>query len=245
MASDLELENLAESLARVATQLFMPGSVVATLQRIVTLAEETIDGCDGAGVFVVRDGAVATAAASSPLTDSLDRLQIEANEGPCLDASARGATFYAQDLADDERWPTFGPQAVAAGVRCVLSYALSVEQPSALNLYAHLPAAFGATDRAQGQLFATLARLALESAEERVADVQRVSNLTDALRTREVIGQAQGILMERERITADQAFEVLRRASQRMNVKLRSVAESLVETGESPEVRGQSGGVRG
>ena len=245
MASDLDLEHLEESLARVATQLFRPGSVVETLQRIVALAEETIDGCDGAGVFLARDGAVATAAASSPLTDNLDRLQIEANEGPCLDASTRGATFYAHDLADDERWPRFGPQAVAAGVRCVLSYALSAEQPSALNLYAHLPAAFGATDRAQGQLFATLARLALESAQERAADDQRAANLTDALRTREVIGQAQGILMERERITADQAFEVLRRASQRMNVKLRSVAETLVETGESPDGPSQSGGVRG
>ena len=186
-----------------------------------------------------------TAAASSPLTDNLDRLQIEANEGPCLDASTQGATFYAHDLADDERWPRFGPRAVAAGVRCVLSYALLAEQPSALNLYAHLPAAFGATDRAQGQLFATLARLALESAQERAADDQRAANLTDALRTREVIGQAQGILMERERITADQAFDVLRRASQRMNVKLRSVAETLVETGESPDGPSQSGGVRG
>ena len=83
-------------------------------------------------------------------------------------------------------------------------------------------------------MFATLAGLALDSAQERAADDERVANLTEALRTRELIGQAQGILMERERITADQAFDVLRRASQHMNIKLREVAETLVETGESP-----------
>ena len=241
MASELDLLNLEDNFARIAEQLFTPGSVGETLQHIVDLAETTIDGCDAAGVFVMQNGAVVTAAASSPLVDTLDRMQIEANEGPCLDASVRGSTFYAQDLADDGRWPTFGPKAVAVGVRSVLSYSLSVERLSALNLYALLPAAFGATDRAQGQLFATLARLALDSAEARAADGQREANLTEALRTRELIGQAQGILMERERITADQAFDVLRRASQRMNVKLRSVAESLVETGESPTSATQSG----
>lgn len=236
MASDLDVLQLEENFARVAEQLFRPGSVNETLQHIVDIAEATIEGCDAAGVFVMQNGAVVTAATSSPLVETLDRLQIESNEGPCLDASVRGTTFYAQDLADDRRWPTFGPQAVALGVRSVLSYSLSVERLSALNLYAYLPAAFGATDRAQGQLFATLARLALDSAEERAADGHRTANLTEALRTRELIGQAQGILMERERITADQAFDVLRRASQQLNVKLRSVAETLVETGESPAV---------
>ena len=156
MASDLDLEHLEESFARVAEQLLRPGSVVETLQHIVALAAETIDGCDAAGVFLAREGAVATAAASSSLSDTLDRLQIEAHEGPCIDASARGSTFYAHDLAADKRWPTFGPEAAALGVRSVLSYSLSVERLSALNLYAHLPSAFGATDRAQGQLFATL-----------------------------------------------------------------------------------------
>ena len=240
MAPDLDLQFLEESVARAATLLFRPGSVVETLQQIVALAAETIDGCEAAGVFLAREGAVATAAASSSLSDTLDRLQIEAHEGPCIDASAQGSTIYARDLAADNRWLTFGPEAVAVGVRCVLSYSLSVERLSALNLYAYLPDAFGATDRAQGHLFATLARLALELAEERAADGLRFANLGDALRTRELIGQAQGILMERDRITADQAFEVLRRASQRMNVKLRSVAETLVETGESPDGPGQT-----
>jgi hypothetical protein len=166
---------------------------------------------------------------------AIDQMQIDTDQGPCLDASTTGSTYYADDLIDDERWPTFAPLAVDAGIRSVLAYSLSTTRPSALNLYSRLPAAFGATDRAQGQLFATLAHLALDSAEERASDEQRTGNLIEALRTRELVGQAQGILMERERITADQAFDVLRRASQHMNIKLREVAATLVETGESPE----------
>ncbi len=105
---------------------------------------------------------------------------------------------------------------------------------SALNLYARMPAAFGATDRAEGLIFATLARIALDNAGERADDETRVANLHEALKTRELIGRAQGILIERERITGEQAFDVLRRASQYLNIKIREVAQNLVETGESP-----------
>jgi len=97
-----------------------------------------------------------------------------------------------------------------------------------------MPAAFGATDRAKGLIFATLAGIALDTAEQRADDEKRYDNLHQALRTRELIGQAQGILMERERITGDQAFDVLRRASQHLNIKIREVARTLIETGETP-----------
>lgn len=230
-----EYLDLHNSFSEVAVALFAADSVQGTLQRIVDLAERAIDGCEAAGIVFVDGDSVTTAAASSALVAVVDQLQIDSGEGPCLDASTQWSTFYADDLIDDPRWPTFGPAAVAAGVRSVLAYSLSTDRPSALNMYARLPAAFGATDRAKGQLFATLARLAIETAEERASDKSKAGNLTEALRTRELIGQAQGILMERERITADQAFDVLRRASQHMNIKLREVAETLVETGESPD----------
>jgi ANTAR domain/GAF domain len=230
-----DLSDLETSFSQLAVALFEAGTVQGTLQRIVDLAERAVDGCEAAGILLDDRGKVITAAASSALVDVVDRLQIEANEGPCLDASNEKSTFYAADLIDDDRWPTFGPSAVAVGVRSVLAFSLSDDRPSALNLYAKLPSAFGATDRAQGLLFATLARLALDSAEERAFEEKRAINLAEALRTRELIGQAQGILMERERITGDQAFDVLRRASQHMNIKLREVAETLIETGESPD----------
>jgi ANTAR domain/GAF domain len=233
-----EFLDLESSFSQVAVALFAAGTVEGTLQRVVDLAELAVDGCEAAGIMLDEDGSITTAAASSTLVDVVDRLQIEAGEGPCLDASTQRSTFYASDLIDDQRWPTFGPSAVASGIRSVLAYSLSDSRPSALNLYARLPAAFGATDRAQGLLFATLAGLALDSAEERAFELERAVNLAEALRTRELIGQAQGILMERERITGEQAFDVLRRASQHMNIKLREVAQTLIETGESPDTGG-------
>jgi len=187
--------------------------------------------------MAVTDGVATTIAASSPHAVDLDQLQIAGDDGPCLDAAMRRETFYAADLIDETRWPTFAPAAVALGVRSVLAYSLSAERLGALNLYSPLPGAFGATDRAKGQLFATLARLAIDSASERAADAKREATFLEALQTREVIGQAQGILMERERITAEQAFDLMRRASQHMNLKLRDVAGRLVQTGEVPEVR--------
>jgi ANTAR domain/GAF domain len=230
-----EFLDLETNVSQVAIALFAAGTVEGTLQEIVNLAEQAVDGCEAAGILLDDHGTVTTAAASSALVMVVDQLQIDAGEGPCLDASRSNSTCYAADLIDDQRWPVFGPSAVAVGVRSVLAYSLSANRPSALNLYARLPAAFGVTDRAQALLFATLAGLALDSAEERASEEKRADNLIEALRTRELIGQAQGILMERERISGDQAFDVLRRASQHMNIKLREVAEALVETGESPD----------
>ncbi|MGH9103155.1 MAG: ANTAR domain-containing protein, partial [Acidimicrobiales bacterium] len=104
----------------------------------------------------------------------------------------------------------------------------------ALNCYGRYPRAFGALDRAKGLLLATLAGLALDQAQVREAEERRAEHLTRAVASRELIGQAQGILMERERVSADQAFDILRRASQHLNLKLADVARDLVATGESP-----------
>lgn len=235
MSSMEKMRELEGTVAEIAVALFAKGTVERTLQRIVLLAEKAVDGCEAAGIMVTREGVVTTVAATSDLVTKIDQLQIDANEGPCVDASIQGIAFFANDLLDEHRWPTFAPAAVSAGIRSVLAYSLSAEPPSSLNLYAEFPAAFGATDRAQGVLFATLAGLALDSAEQRAAEESNAANFVAALRTRELIGRAEGILMERERITSEQAFNVLRRASQHMNIKLREVAETLVETGETPE----------
>jgi hypothetical protein len=171
-----------------------------------------------------------------PLLTEIDNLQHRAGEGPCLDAIANGGSIYAVDLADDTRWPRFGPQAARAEVRSVLALRLSADGTrGALNLYARYPHAFGVIDRAEGLLLAALAAVALTSAEDHDDQERRTDDLHGALATRAVIGQAQGILIERERITADQAFDILRRASQHLNLKLRDVAQHLVDTGEDPD----------
>jgi ANTAR domain len=146
------------------------------------------------------------------------------------------ATIDGCDSADDRRWPEFGREATARGIRSMLACPLFVDgTPGALNLYARYPLAFGVIDRAKAVLLAGLAAVAFSAALNHEEEKRQSSNLHAALATRELIGQAQGILIERERVTPDQAFDILRRASQHLNLKLRDVAQSLVETGERPK----------
>ena len=236
VADNPELAELEQSVESLAIALFAAGTVEGTLRDIVSLAADSVDGCDGAGVLLIDDtGDIASLAATNDFVLAVDQAQIDTGEGPCIDAATSGVTIYAADLDDDDRWPAFTSATAESGIRSVLALSLSAERLSALNLFAKLPAAFGATDRAKGQLFATLARLALDSAHRQAAGDEQSVNLRTALQSRELIGQAQGILMERERITAEQAFDVLRRASQHLNIKLSVVAEQLVDTGETPD----------
>lgn len=222
--------------SEVARTLFGAGSVDDTLALIVNLAVTAIEGCDFAGLFLMESGSVTTPAHSDPIVAEADALQDLTGEGPCVDAMTQGSTFYAADLADDPRWPNFGPRATELGMRSLLALPLLDQSlRGALNLYATYPSAFGALDRARGLLLAPLAALALSAALTHEVDQQHVENISAALASRELIGQAQGILMERDRITADQAFDLLRRASQHLNIKLRDVAGTLVETGVRPE----------
>jgi GAF domain-containing protein len=227
---------LTADFSETARALFSAGSVEDTLSQIVRLSVATIEGCDFAGIFLVDGVKVTTPTHTDPLVVDVDLLQQLHQEGPCLDAVKDGLTYYAGDLSDDPRWPLFGPAATEQGVRSVLALPLYAHRTvGALNLYARYPEAFGVMDRARGQLLAALAALAFTSAQSHEDEERRATNLHAALDTREVIGQAQGILMERERISAEQAFDILRLASQHLNLKLRAVAQALVETGERPD----------
>lgn len=227
---------LATDFAVVARALFSASSVRDTLREVVELATATIEGCDFAGIFLIEASMVTTAAQTDPVVAEIDDLQHRSEEGPCLDAMTKRVILYAGDLGDDPRWLRFGTAAAAKGVRSVLALPLLAEDNrGALNLYARYPQAFGAVDRARGVLLATLAGLAVSAARSHEDEERRSANLHDALATRELIGQAQGILMERERIGADEAFDILRRASQHLNVKLREVVQALIDTGETPD----------
>jgi GAF domain-containing protein len=227
---------LTISFSETVRTLFSAGSVTDTLAQVVELAVATIEGCDYAGLFLVDGDVVTTPVHTHPIVDEIDALQHRTGEGPCLEAITQGAIFYAEDLAQDDRWPDFGPQAITAGMRSVLALPLvAYGTVGALNLFARYPAAFGVVDRGKAALLASLAGLALSAAHSHEDEERRTDNLHAALSTREVIGQAEGILMERERITANEAFDILRRASQHLNLKLREVAQTLVDTGEAPD----------
>ncbi len=204
-----------------------------TLQRIVEAAAQNLDGEVGASVSLVKERReVETPASSDDRASQADRLQYELEEGPCLDAIWEHETFQIDDMTAEERHPRWARGvAEETGIRSSLSLQLftDAEQNSlgALDLYSPRPAAFDAETRGEGLAFAAQAAVALRSA-------QTEQHLRTAMTTRSLIGMAQGILMERLRITPDQAFGVLSQLSQERNEKLREVARRLVETGEIP-----------
>jgi GAF domain-containing protein len=186
-----------------------------------------------ASVSLVRQRReIETPAASDDRAAQADQLQYELSEGPCLDAIWEEETFQIDDMTAEERYPRWS-QAVAeqAGVRSSLSLQLYTDPDGGslggLNLYSPQVRAFDPHTRGEALAFAAQAAVAVTSA-------QSEEGLRSALGTRTLIGQAQGILMERLKITPDQAFGVLSRLSQESNVKLREVARRLVETGEIP-----------
>ena len=228
--------DVAWHLAETARLLLISGTTPAAVGRIASLAVGTLDSCEHAALCGNPPGS--NVSSTSALMIQVDELQSQLGEGPCPDTFAGIDSVYIPDLLDDQRYPQFSPAAAGLGIRSALAYRLSAggQTVGALQFYASLPVAFNPTERAQGLIFATYAGLALSLASSHDAEQARIANLQTALASREVIGQAQGILMERERITAEQAFQLLRRSSQDTNSKLRVVAQELVETGTIPLV---------
>jgi transcriptional regulator with GAF, ATPase, and Fis domain len=237
--SATDRDSLAEITVNVSGTveiLFSAGSVTDTLASVVELAVTTIEGCDFAGIFLIDGDVVSTPAHTDPLVVEVDALQHRNSEGPCLDAITYRLIFYANDLDHDLRWPNFAPQATKAGIRSVLALPLSVDsQQGALNLYAGYSDAFGVVDRAKATILASLASVALSTAHIHEDQERQAAALHTGLASREIIGEAMGILMERERISAEQAFNILGRASQHLHIKLREVAQNLIDTGEDPD----------
>jgi GAF domain-containing protein len=230
--------------AELARHLFTPDSVEEVLARIVTAAVDVIGGADLASLSVlVAGGGIRTPAYTDPLALHLDEVQYDTGEGPFVDTAIGGHLPYLEvaDLAAGPGWPTFGPLAADLGIRAMLSLGVFTSgsagsqpgQPSgwrtlgALNLYARRSDAFDRNARDVGLLLAAHAAVAL-------AATAQASQLREALRSRDLIGQAKGILMERRKLTADEAFEVLRQTSQRLNIKLREVAARIAATGTEP-----------
>lgn len=218
---------LFSDLARALQQQDDPD---ATLAEIVQAAVQLIPGSDEGSISVVLDRKHVTShAPSGELAELVDALQNTVGQGPCLDAAYEHKTVRVSDMAGEPRWPEFARLASEAGVASMLSFQLYVEGDDlgALNLYATTAGAFDDDSEHIGLLFASHAAIAY-------AAVRKQSGLVDAIANRQQIGQAQGILMERHKLTADQAFGLLVQASQHHNVKLRELAAQLVRSGELP-----------
>jgi hypothetical protein len=231
-------------LGRLAQALLVADTVDGVLKRVVYAAHFLIPHADVVSITLrLGDRDYYTPVETDPVGVELDELQYAYDEGPCLDAANAAGPAYAHsgDLADDGTWPTFGPKMAERGYSSILSTALLVRpEPEpftgALNIYGRERHRFDVFARDMAFVLATYASFAVAAArdrarsEETLAKVRtEATNLHKALETRTVIGQATGILMARRGLTADEAFNVLSRASQHHNVKLVQLARLLAE----------------
>lgn len=219
--------DLAGQLSELARSLQDEQDFESTLATMVTAALELIPGAAEASISVVEARrTISSHAPSSDLPLKVDRLQEKTGEGPCMDAAWEERIVRVPDFSSEGRWPAFAPAAARVGAQSSLSFQLWVEDDNlgALNVYGAVPHAFDGESEEVGVLVAAHAAVAF-------ADAKQISGLKEALATRDLIGQAKGILMERYKITDQQAFLLLTRASSRTSTKLRVVAEHLASTG--------------
>lgn len=220
---------VAAALAGMARDLLAQPTVQQTLDRVVVHAVDLVDGCDAAGILVVRGSEVHTLAATAEFARESDRMQGELGEGPCLNATIEGEqVFRIADMSTaHDRWPRYAPAARELGIGSAMGFLLFTgeENLGALNLYSREPNAFGQRTEHIGWLLAAHAAVAFASA-------RNDSQLREAISTRQDIGEALGIIMERHKLTEQQAFDLLREESQKRNVKLRSLARKVTATAE-------------
>ncbi|MFL6065995.1 MAG: GAF and ANTAR domain-containing protein [Friedmanniella sp.] len=230
-----ERRELASLLAQMGAVLLSTETIGTTVELVTSLAVETIPGTTGAGVTLVDSRGKRSVAASNALVERADRLQYELDDGPCLTASRDRATTRIDDVAEEQRWPEWTAAVAEVGVRAVLSVPLVAAGTGigAIKVYSDRPSAYDGRAEHLLELFARQAAVLLANAQT-LADARDVNvQLTDALRSRDIIGQAKGILLAQGAADDQSAFAMLVQASQRADTKLHDVARRLVDSVKS------------
>ncbi len=231
--------NERQGLAELQGLLLSTSSLDEFLNYLVVLAVRTLDAVGAAGVTLQPDRRPRTVASSDEVATRVDEVQYHHEEGPCLEALATDTVVDIPDLSAETRFRKFTANALALGVRSVLSLPLAgpdAHTVGALTLYSFYPRAYQQATCEQAQTFAGNAAGAIAVALRMANQAELTDNLRTALDSRTVIDQALGILMAQQRCGAEEAFAILRSASQHRNVKLRQVAAEVVESvaGEPP-----------
>lgn len=230
-ASD-EVVEVAKTFATVARTLAEGhDDLQSALDKIVHLAVDSLEACEFAGISLVEKGKITSSASSNDIPRRVDEIQSEVGEGPCIDAIKEHEVFQTGELKNESRWPEFSERAHReTGVCSIVAVRLFVEGDTigALNLYSSAPDAFDDSDVALATVFAVHASVAMLAA-------RRAAALEQKAESRDLIGRAKGILMARSGASDEEAFAMLRNASQRMNVKVRDIAQQLVEQKPVPE----------
>ena len=224
-----EEEAIRESL-RALTQFFVnDGTLGDTLLRVSEMAC-SITPATYAGITLLVDGAPGTGVFTHPDAPEIDEAQYRSGEGPCMYAFRNQQIYRIDDTSSDPRWPEFAAAALGHGIHATLSVPLAARGTGlgALNLYAERTEAFNDVHEKAVLVFAEQASIALANAQVYWDARELGENLSEAIKSREVISQAVGIVMSTGGRTPDEAFQVLASASQRENRKVRDIAAEIV-----------------
>ncbi len=200
------------------------------LRLVVALTRASVRGADGVSVSLRRHGRLSTVAASNGTILTMDADQYATGEGPCVAASIEGRQFHAASLEAETRWPEFVPKARGLGINAILSNPLLVEDRpiGALNIYSNSSNAFGVEDERLASVFAAEASMVLTEAGASVTDEQLARRLVDALASRDTISLAQGFIMKRDGVSAEEAYRSLVDSSRQSNRPIRALSADIV-----------------
>jgi GAF domain-containing protein len=215
---------------RALSQFFVDeGTLGETLLRVAEMAC-AVAPADMAGITLLVDGKPQTGVFTDPEAPEIDRAQYSTGEGPCLDAFRHQKIYRIESTAEETRWPAFAKDAAEHGIRCTLSMPVVArgEGLGALNLYSRTQT-FTDDSARRVEVFAQQAAIVLANTQVYWDSRQLSQNLNEAMRTRSTIDQAIGLLMATGGRTPEEAFQLLVRASQRENRRLREIAEEVVQ----------------
>ena len=202
-----------------------------TLRRVAELAKQILSGVKDVSLTMIDRGHPRTVVSTGQLALDLDKRQYELGLGPCLDAATTGQSIVVDTGSVDSPYREFGQIAARAGVRQIVSVGMPLAQRSigGLNIYKITNATLNPAFLEHAEMFAGYAAVAVNNVTSYAGAVNEATHLRKAMQSRAVIEQAKGILMARDRCTADEAFAMLRRISQQHNVRLHQIAQNIVD----------------
>jgi GAF domain-containing protein len=227
-----------EQMLRELNRVVLTGRTLSeVLDEIVTIAAKGIPGAESTSITMLRGEDAFTAAYFGDMALAADELQYDRGYGPCMDAGRGNVVLRVDDMAEETRWPDYSKKVLEVGVRSSLSVPLPYQGSSigALNNYSSQVAAFATPEALQAGIeVAEAVAVAVANADAHAKVVDQAHNMRLAMESRAVIEQAKGVLMAQRGVDAQQAFDMLRDASQRYNRKLREIAAGIVESTQRP-----------
>jgi GAF domain-containing protein len=222
-------ESLLET-ARQLSERLEPADLDATLEQITMAAVQILPNVQYSSITVLTPDGLKTAAPTHELLIRVDEAQYRLQEGPCYQAAVTDEQVVSSDIRSDPRFPRYGVIAAQEGIRSQIGVRLfdTPKSNGALNLYSTKVGAF--------EDLGSLSALFAHQAGQAIAYAHEIGTLNEAVRSRQTIGQAVGIIMERYKLNDERAFAFLKRLSSHRNVKLRLVAQEIIDAA------GQDGG---